>query len=130
LVIGQGVFAQQNKTSSDYYPITIHIEKIYPYRLGYVVAYRNGPSLVNAYIPNQWFVKSAEPDAPPPKAEKFTVGAPEWPHMSVYYRDGQFDHVRLYVRKERGHESWGSVSASVNIDDKFEGAEDLAIEYR
>jgi hypothetical protein len=49
--------------------------------------------------------------------------------MTVFYKDGKFSHVRLYVRKERSHESWGDVPLNVNIDDRFEGVEGITLQF-
>jgi hypothetical protein len=47
----------------------------------------------------------------------------------VYYKDGEFSHVRLYVHPERSHRTWGSVPQNVNIDSRFENIESIQIEY-
>jgi hypothetical protein len=115
----------------DLYPVNIPIVKIYPYHEGYVVTYHSGPKSNNVYIPNSWFVRKGLADGEFPKAARFLLGpGTEWPHMVVYYRDGKFERLRLYVRKENFHESWGNINGSVNLDAQFEGIEDLPIEFR
>ncbi|MDR2068943.1 MAG: hypothetical protein LBP71_03640, partial [Spirochaetaceae bacterium] len=51
--------AQQNSADnkkSEYYYVTVPVEKVYPYRKGYVVLYRKGVNqLARAYLPLEWF---------------------------------------------------------------------------
>jgi hypothetical protein len=121
--------AQQNNASSSgkegIYALTISLERVYPYRKGYVVKYRKGINeVVDAFLPNEWFEKTGN------KGDLILMGSgPVWPYMTVFYKDGEFDHVRLYVRKERSHESWGDVPLHINIDDRFENVESLALEF-
>ena len=107
------------------YAVTVSIERVYPYRKGYIVKYRQGVNkIVDAYLPLEWFGGALA------KGDLVLMGSgKDWPHLTVYYRDGQFDHVRLYVRKERGHETWGTVPFNVNIDDKFEGVEEIQLQF-
>ncbi|MDR1248174.1 MAG: hypothetical protein LBK63_02615 [Treponema sp.] len=123
------VVAQQNTASSSgtegSYAITVTLERVYPYRKGYVVKYNRGLGLTSdIYLPNEWFEGTGK------KGDLILMGSgADWPHMTVFYKDGQFSHVRLYVRKERGHESWGSVPFNVNIDDRFEGVEEIKLQF-
>jgi hypothetical protein len=120
--------AQQNTSSSDVegsYAITVSLERVYPYRKGYVVKYNRGLGATSdAYLPIEWFQGTGK------KGELILMGSgTDWPHMTVFYKDGKFSHVRLYVRKERSHESWGNVPLNVNIDDRFEGVEEVTLQF-
>jgi hypothetical protein len=123
------VIAQQNtqpaNKGSEYYYVNVPVEKIYPYRKGYVVAYRKGVNqLSRAYLPMEWFTDAAG------KGELIYMGSgTSWPYLTVYYKNGEFSHVRLYVRRDRGHSTWGNVPLSVNIDDRFENIEDFKLEF-
>ena len=122
--------AQQGSGSkqSELYPVTIRVERVYPYRLGFVAAYKSGLKTVYAYIPNEWFEKG-DPEKPA-KAEKVLIGTgTEWPHLTIYYRNGKFERVKLFVRKDTRHESWGIISGTTDIDSQFENIEELTIEY-
>jgi hypothetical protein len=139
LVIGGAnlLFAQNNaqggnspedkkfENESEFYYYSVPIEKIYSYRLGYVVLYRRGANrLARTYVPQEWFNK---PDG---KADLITLGTGKaWPYLSVYYKAGEFSHIRLYVRRSRGHETWGVVPLNVNIDEYFEGVEEVKLEF-
>jgi hypothetical protein len=130
VVAGLAPLAAQQAASSSSgvegsYAITVSLERVYPYRKGYVVKYTRGLGKTSdAYLPIEWFQGTGN------KGDLILLGSgTDWPHMTVFYKDGQFSHVRLYVRKERGHESWGDVPLNVNIDDRFEGVEDIRLEF-
>lgn len=112
---------------SDLICVSVSVEKIYPYKLGYVVEYRKGvKDRVMAYLPLEWFVGASN------KAELVGLGpGPVWPSLVVYYKGGgkEFSHLRLYVRKEVNHESWGNIPQSVDIDDRFANITDLKLEF-
>jgi hypothetical protein len=124
---GLAVFAQdsdEEEKQGEIYYKNISLERIYPYRNGYVIQYRRGYKLLSAYLPMEWFSSSAS------KGEIVVLPqGPSWPSMSVYYRDGEFSHVRLYVHRLPSHQTWGVIPQYVNIDDRFEGIEEPDIKY-
>jgi hypothetical protein len=136
LMLGGVLFAQSNNDQrsasgispgreSEYYYINVDIETIYPYRLGYLIIYRKGVNGIGrVYIPLEWF------EDPAGKARVINLGPGlVWPHLTVYYRNGEFSHCRLFVRREASHVTWGNVPLNVNIDDKFQGIESLKLEF-
>lgn len=124
------VFAQDTTQSeaadkwSDLYYVNVPIEKIYPHSLGYMVLYqKNGVDLGRAYLPMEWFTEAGG------KGELIRMGSGKtWPYMSIYYREGQFSHVRLFVKAERSHSSWGMLNSGAQINDKF-AIEELNLEF-
>jgi hypothetical protein len=109
---------------SDMFYVNIPIEKVYPYQKGYVVVYRNNNQLAETYIPIEWFSGSNG------KADLIQMGTGKrWPYLTVFYQSGEFSHLRLYVRKDIGHESWGNIPGGVNIDNRFEGVETIILEF-
>ncbi|MCL2373753.1 MAG: hypothetical protein FWC65_00735, partial [Treponema sp.] len=52
-----------------------------------------------------------------------------WPSMTVFTRNGEFSHVRLRVRRSRAHETWGVVPSHVNIDEYFQGIEEIRLQF-
>jgi hypothetical protein len=119
----QGGQTKKFKSEAEVYPRTIPIERIYSSRKGYVVQYRKGINQIGrVYIPMDWFEGIAG------KADLVTIPmGKSWPYMTIYYKDGAFNHVRLYVVRERTHQSWGLVPLTTNIDDRFEGVEELEL---
>jgi len=127
LAVGLPVFAQNQKDErdSEYYYVNITLEKIFPYRRGYVVQYRKGIlQYGRAYLPAEWFtnVDSTGEVIPLPPGKS-------WPSMTVYYKNGVFSHLRLYVHRLPTHESWGSIPQNINLDDKFDHLDSVKIEY-
>jgi hypothetical protein len=122
------VFAQEAENGAGSYYVNVPIVMIYPYAKGYVVKYHTGvryESLATAYMPNEWFA--------PGEGRKGTIvnlkpGTVK-PSFTVIYKDGAFDHVKLYLKKDRKDSSWGYMPLSMNIDDRFENVTDIKIEY-
>jgi hypothetical protein len=118
------LFAQEDGGSLYY--VNVPIVKVYPYTKGYVVTYNIGTRsnrLATAYLPAEWFAPGGL------KGEVVDVKGTQAPSLTVVYRDGAFDHVKLYVRRDRRDASWGYMPLSTNIDDRFEDVTDLTIEY-
>lgn len=112
------------ENESDMFYVNIPIEKIYPYQKGYVILYRNNTRLAQTYIPIEWF------SGPEGKADLVRLNsAKRWPYLTVFYKDGEFSHLRLYVRREVTHETWGNIPSGTNIDSRFEGVETIILEF-
>ena len=124
---GIPVFAQSSeRQESEFYYINITLEKIWPYRAGYVVQYRKGINRIGRlYLPSEWFSSSAS------KGEIITLpSGPSWPSLSVYYKDGEFSHVRLYVHRWNAHQTWGNIPQNINIDSQFDNIDTLKIDFK
>ena len=123
---GTFLFAQEGSRfnrESEYYYFNFPIEKIYTYRLGYLVIYRrNSNYTARAILPMEWF-QSVDG-----KGEMVFMGTGmEWPSMTVYYKSGEFSHVRLKVRRNKLHETWSIVPLNINIDEHFQGIEEVKL---
>jgi len=131
LAVGSPVFAQQaqqddkKKNDSEYYYKNVPLERIYPYRNGYIVQYRRGLNRIEkAYIPLEWFTSSAG------KGEIIALPKGQsWPSLTVYYKNGEFSHIRLYVHRLASHQTWGTIPQNVNLDDQFENIEELKLKF-
>ena len=121
------LFAQRisEGKESEYFYVNVPIEKVYSYRAGYVVQYQKANAkMAYAYLPGEWFTGSVG------KGEVIYQGSGKnWPSLTVYYQNGDFSHVRLYIRRSTAHETWGNMPMSTNIDDRFENVEDLRLEF-
>ncbi|MDR2808382.1 MAG: hypothetical protein LBB43_05160 [Spirochaetaceae bacterium] len=127
LVSAIPVFAQDaGARKSDVYYVNVPIEKIYPYSKGYVVAYRdNIDDVLYTYLPYEWFFTIGG------RGDIISLGSgTSWPYLTVFYKAGTFNHVRLYIRPEANHPSWGSIINEVNLDEHFDPeAEDLKLYF-
>jgi hypothetical protein len=123
------VFAQyvSPENSSEYYYVNVRVEKVYPTKFGYMAVYRRGVDrLERVYLPTEWFTAAAS------KAELLTLPpGKNWPSLSVFYKKGEFSHVRLYVHKQQSHETWGFVPLPVNsqLEPFFENVETIKLKY-
>jgi hypothetical protein len=110
---------------SEFFCVQVPVEKVYTYRKGYVVTYRKGiHGFAHAYLPIEWFNTTAG------KGDIVKLQAPRaWPYLAVYYKEGEFSHVRLYVHRVNSHETWGAIPLNVNIDDRFENIDTLKLEF-
>ena len=123
---GTALFAQESKyKESEYYYFNFSIERIFSHRLGYMVVYRKGAlQLARTFLPMEWFVDTNG------KGELIGLrSGREWPSMSVYYKNGEFSHVRLRARVDRAHSTWGFIPLNYNIDEQFKDIEEVKLEF-
>ncbi|MCL2442271.1 MAG: hypothetical protein FWD13_02265 [Treponema sp.] len=128
LVLVMPVFAQNNSNSDDrdnIYYINVPVERIIPTSTGYVIQYRSSSSmLATVGIPNEWFTdaaSSAEIIRLPPGLD--------WPTMSVFYRNGEFSHVKLYVHRSRAHITWGNIPQGTDVSRFFTDKESFKMNF-
>jgi hypothetical protein len=106
---------------SAFYPVRVDVVKVFSHGDGYKVVYRKGSADVSAvFLPARWFV-------PGGKAELIRANDPSFPYMSIFYKDGKFDHLRLYVLSDQRDLTWGVLAPSEGAG-KF-SSDDLKIEY-
>lgn len=127
LAILSPVFSQSNneRGKTDMYYVNVPIEKIYPSNIGYVVLYRKATNQIGVIgIPNDWFTEAAG------RAEMMLLPpGPDWPTMSVFYRGGEFSHVRLYLHRSKAHRSWGLLPGLADVNSYFSDPDSFNIEY-
>ena len=120
LVLGLIAFAVVAETST-YYPVRLDVVKVYSHAEGYKVLYRKGAlDVAEFYIPITWFVSGG-------KAELIKGNDTSNPYAILYYKDGKFDHLKLYVLMNYKDPSWGQLSQDEGRG-KFE-SQDLKIQY-
>ena len=122
------VFAQNNAKSIDdnIYYHNIPVEKVFPTVDGYVIQYRKNSSnfLGTIGLPIEWFTVS------PVKAQVYKLPhGLDWPTMSVFYVNGEFSHVRLYIHPAKSHRSWGNLPQGTDVKRFFPSRDTLLIEF-
>jgi hypothetical protein len=126
LAVISPVFAQSNSgNEANMYVINVDIEKIYPSSMGYIVQYqkKSGIGIGTVGIPNEWFTAAG-------KAEYLSLPhGVNWPSMSVFFNNGEFSHVRLYVHWFKGHQTWGNIPLGVDITRHFKSTDTLDVEF-
>jgi hypothetical protein len=140
------VFAQNIVNEhNNIYCFNVRIEKIYPSSQGYVIQYQRGTGGFGTVgIPNEWFLGRGTPSEPEPgpaavglqyvaagRAEIIILPPGDnWPSLSIFYVDGEFSHVRLYVHRLKSHQTWGNIPQGSNVSRFFaEDRSTLNIQY-
>jgi hypothetical protein len=123
--------AQEDQGGENLFVVTIPAYKIYPHAKGYVFDYRmNSTESAHIFLPYEWFHNISSADEEPTKGLLRVLGPGDtWPRLSIFYRDGEFSYVKLYVRREKGHESWGSRLPWSRFDTEFENASPPALKF-
>jgi len=112
-------FSQQPRAEvKDAYAKTVPIVKIYTHYLGYRVVYlKSNYELGEMYVPLTWFYAAV------PKAQIVWGNTREYPYFSLFWVDGKFDYVRLYLKDNPRDSTWGvldtreDLSANFNVQD-------------
>ena len=118
------LFAQE----SGYYVKTVPISKVYLHNLGYRVVYQKGDLNFGVfYVPKKWF-DLAGSERTEPKAELVLANEPSIPYFSIFWKDGAFSHVRLYLHKNINDLSYGDLEDPESLNGKFD-IESLDLEF-
>jgi hypothetical protein len=107
--------------TSDFYPVKVQVVKILAHAEGFQVIYNKGSSdtaVVNLSI--SWFV-------PGGKAELVRAVDPAYPYLVVFYKQGKFDHLRLYAQMSYSDPSWGVLN-SAEGNGKFD-VKDIVLQF-
>ena len=113
LAVISPVFARPDPShnQSDMYYVNVTVERVFPTGMGYIVQYRSGSTSIGTVgIPLEWFTAAAG------RAELINLPpGRSWPSMSIFYRDGVFSHVRLYVHRSKAHQTWGNLPMFTDV---------------
>lgn len=113
----------QGDGQSTMYAITVPVQRVYPHRLGYKVIYNRSdlyPDTV--YLPGRWFTEAAG------RAEIVRERHPSVPYMTVFYRDGEVSHIRLFVHADWSHRMWGALPSGEDLREQF-ASDEFQIRY-
>jgi hypothetical protein len=120
LVLGAAFGQEQD---ANVYVKSVPILKILTSSAGYKILYvKSDMQVGEIYLPLSWFGKAGG------KAEIVFGRDPSYPYFSVFYRDGKFDFIRLYVLDNVGDVSWGILKRSEEEFNRFK-VDTLKIEY-
>lgn len=118
LFLSGALFAQEETTDDEQpqlYAMTLYINTVYLHDNGFVIDYNDSELYSQrAYLPNRWFTSAAG------KGEAiYGIGA-EYPYMMVYYENGEFSHLRLYLPSNPFDMSWDQLPSGLDLDDEFD----------
>jgi len=146
LAVISPVFAQNipDEKKSNMYYVNVQIERIYPTSHGYLIRYlKTNGQMGTVGIPNEWFTDQNTDNEPDEevvgvsylytaagKAEIINLPTGNaWPSLTIFYRDGQFSHIRLYVHRNMTHMTWGNLPQGTDLSRYFTGSESLDIQF-
>ena len=110
--LAAGLFAENLESNLYYksYPISV----VNPSTQGYRIVYMKSDMTYHVfYCPMEWFLGAAA------KGELLYGEGSAYPYFTVYWKDGQFDHIKLYLTKNRNHPSWGDLPEGRDYSEKF-----------
>ena len=118
-----GVFvANAQEQDPKLYVKTVGIMKILNHALGYKVLYlKSSMEVGEFYVPHTWFKAGG-------KAALVLGNGPAFPYFSIFYRDGEFNHIKIYAAENIQHLSWGRLKRQAGDSSKFE-VETLDLEF-
>jgi hypothetical protein len=118
LLAGLPLFAQaqtQANPTQAYYK-TIPLLKVWLHPLGYLLQYFNSNSKVaEIYVPLAWFNNGINS-----KAEILYGNDRAYPYITIYWVDGKFDHLRIYVQNDFESGTWGVLNTAADLTKQFD----------
>ena len=115
------LYAQEQDTKI--FVKTVSIIKVYSHSAGYKVLYlKSNMDLGEFYVPMHWFTSAAG------KGEIVWGDQPAYPYFSIFWVDGKFDHIRLYLHKNIESETWGMLREA-SVDENVFEVEELNLEF-
>ena len=100
-------FANESKL----YARSFNIEKVFFHQKGYKVTYMTGGmKYTSTYLPHAWFSQSSTKGGVQAKGELAFGNDPSYPYMTIFWNEGKFSHVRLYLKKSMRDMSYGIIS--------------------
>jgi hypothetical protein len=107
-------FAQQK--AQDIYVKTVRIAKVYPHALGYRILYfKSTLEYGEMYVPSKWFSFAGTG-----KMNVIWGNSSEYPYLTIYYVDGKFSHLRLFLNANMHDLSWGILPAGIDLTSQFD----------
>jgi hypothetical protein len=117
------LFAEYNVKGEDVFPVHRHIAMIYAHRMGYKIVFVRGNSEFGVfYVPLDWFGKAGG------KGEIVWGSERSYPAFTAFYVDGEFSHIRLYLKRNLNDITWSVLRASAEEQKMFD-VDTLEIEY-
>jgi hypothetical protein len=105
--------------TSEFYVKTMSIVRVYDHNLGYKLVYvKSNFELAALYIPKDWFQVFAQTEEEP-KAELVSGKESAYPYFSIFWKNGEFHHIRLYLHDDLNNDSWGDLDPNLDLTENF-----------
>lgn len=129
LVVATGILSAED---SRMFVKTMPITKIYSHRLGFrVLYYKNDLSFGEFYVPLKWFDEAGgreQRENAPQRGVIIFGNDNAYPFFSIFWFDGQFHSIKLYVKQDLRDPSWGDIPTTADVEENF-NIEALQIEF-
>ena len=107
-------FAQQT-TAKDVYVKTVRIARVYAHGLGYRILYfKSTMEYAEMYVPTTWFSFSGGG-----RANVIWGESDEFPYMAIYWVNGKFDRIVLYLHSNMHDVTWGTLPPGIDLTSQF-----------
>ena len=94
---------------------TMPITRIYTHKLGFKVVYlKTDLNFGEFYVPIQWF------DSTGGKGVMLRGIDPTYPYFSIFWQDGKFHSIKLYVIDNLADESWAPLAITSETEKHFD----------
>lgn len=114
LLAGASLWAAESEESEYYYKNVI-LTKVYKHNLGFKLLYRKSDmQYTTIYLPMEWFYGAAS------KGELVYGDDPDYPYCSIFWRNGEFAHIRLYLPMDQNDPSWGDLDTTKDFSAQFD----------
>ncbi len=116
LLMAFSAFGQSSQSTAkdDVFVKTVPVVKVYTHELGYKVLYvKSNLEIGVLYLPNTWLGEAAG------KAAIIWQTADRPPHFSIFWLNGKFDHLYLYVPDNLSLPLWGSLDETLDVKGEF-----------
>jgi hypothetical protein len=117
---------------SAYYSKTVPVAKIVSHELGYKVTYlTNKFEPRTIYLPMEWLYQtgSYRTEDGFVRAEVVRGFGEQYPYMQLFWKDGKFHHLRLFVVDNYSDRSWGTVGDPVSLAAQFDPKKELDLKF-
>lgn len=107
-------------TKSPYYAKTVVLTRVFQHKLGYKVFYMaNDMTNREAYLPMELF----QPREDVTRSSISEGNGTAYPYMTIFWKNGEFSHIKLYIKKDHNDVSWGAFVNPDTHDENFKNAE-------
>jgi hypothetical protein len=100
---------------------TMPITKVYVHRLGFKVLYlKNNLTFGTFFVPMKWFDEPAENKDDQLKGVLIKGTDPAYPYFSIFWYEGKFHSVKLYLKSDLSDETWGNLAPKAGLENDFD----------
>lgn len=121
IVLLLSITVLSSASTSPYYTKSVVVVKVYPHKLGFKVLYMaNDLQVKEIYLPNTLFEQQEEGGRE--RSKVFKGYDKTYPYLTVFWKDGEFSHVKLYLKPDYSDVTWGALHDPDAHDENFRNA--------